>query len=277
MMLPRAVRRLVATAADYDERPPIIVNSLPKSGTHLLLQIVLALPGYRTFGAFIATTPSITMRRRSDGELARRIMKLVPGEICGAHLYFSDVVADAIRQRGAISLFIYRDPRDVFWSEMQYLISMNYWHRAARIARRIRDEDERFKFFLKGLPASGRFVWPNFSNRVVPYLGWLTHSSTFCCRYEDFTCRERVGPTLEALAGYLATRLDVVRRYGEADIARRLRNAIRPEFSHTFRSGRRHEWRLKMKKEHIQALEREVETVVASISSVSPIHTAPGE
>ena len=70
----KLIRRYASSASDFAERPPIIINSLPKSGTHLLLQVVLGLPSYSTYGGFIATTPSLTMRRRSDEALVRVVV-----------------------------------------------------------------------------------------------------------------------------------------------------------------------------------------------------------
>jgi len=39
---------------DYLGYPPVLANSFPKSGTHLLIQILQALPGIRDLGDFLA-------------------------------------------------------------------------------------------------------------------------------------------------------------------------------------------------------------------------------
>lgn len=256
--VPKALSCLSATDAAFQARPPVIVNSLPKSGTHLLMQVALALPGYRTYGTFIATTPSLTMRRRSDAALAKRILRLAPGEVCGAHLYYSDEVREAMARRGAISLFIYRDPREVFWSEMQYLLTMNRWHRSGRIGRRIVDPLARFEFFLKGHGDHGRFEWPAFSDRVKPYLGWLDDGPTFSCRYEDFRSSEAADVVLSRFATYMHDRASCVARCEHDELVGRFRDAIRPEDSHTFRSGRSDEWRTGLSPSQRGALEHEL-------------------
>jgi hypothetical protein len=256
--IPRAYARVSSGRSEYEVRPPVIVNSLPKSGTHLLMQVALALPGYTTYGTFIATTPSLTMHRRSDAALARRVMQLAPGEVCGAHLYFSEGVREAIARRGAVSLFIYRDPREVFWSEMQYLLTMNRWHRGGRVGRHIVDPLARFEFFLKGHGDHGPFEWPAFADRVKPYLGWLDDGSTFSCRYEDFRSPKSVDEVLDRLATYLRSRVSCVARYERDDLVGRFRAAIRPEDSHTFRSGRGGEWRAGLSPAQREALEHEL-------------------
>lgn len=258
--LPKALLRLTSSPSTYVEKPPIVVNSVPKSGTHLLLQIVLSIPGYTTFGGFIATTPSMTMQRRSDATLARMISRLAPAEVCGAHLFHSKAVTRALRERGAILLFISRDPRDVFWSEMQYLLRMNRWHRAGRRARRISDADERFLFFLNGQGSSvgHGFDWPRFSKRVEPYMNWLTEPDTFCCRYEDFVRKDRLNETLDTLAVFIRSRSALARRYENQEIVGRFLSAIQPDTSHTFRSGVPREWQTRLSSGQIKALEAEV-------------------
>ena len=260
LAIAKFLHRISSSEFDYSERPPIIVNSLPKSGTHLLLQMVSGLPGYSRYGGFIATTPTLTMHRRNDEALSRKIARLAPGEVCGAHLYYSESIAEALRQRGAISLFIYRDPRDVFWSEMQYLLTMNPWHRGGRYARRIRDSNDRFEFFLYGtqrLPAIA-FEWPSFANRIEPYLGWLEDSESFSCRYEGFQNSVQLKDTVDTLAAHLRANIPIAGRHDHAAIVNGLLDAIRPEDSHTFRSGKKHEWRTKLTQRQISALEEEV-------------------
>ena len=56
---PRAIARLTASPHDYQTRPPIIVNSLPKSGTHLLMQVAQALLETIQYGSFITQTPCL--------------------------------------------------------------------------------------------------------------------------------------------------------------------------------------------------------------------------
>ena len=52
--IPRAWARHKATPEAFAASPPIVVNSLPKSGTYLLMQIAEALPGTRSHGACCA-------------------------------------------------------------------------------------------------------------------------------------------------------------------------------------------------------------------------------
>ncbi|WP_293418517.1 hypothetical protein, partial [Phenylobacterium sp.] len=58
LQVPRAIERQRSTPASYASSPPIIVNSIPKSGTHMLMQVARAMPGTRYYGSFVARIPS---------------------------------------------------------------------------------------------------------------------------------------------------------------------------------------------------------------------------
>ena len=104
---------------------PILANSFPKSGTHLLVQILEALPDVRDWANFIASTPSLTLKETKGSTSAKRLHNLGSGELVGSHLFYSEEIRAAIKERGILHYFIYRDPRDIVVSEVNYLTKMN--------------------------------------------------------------------------------------------------------------------------------------------------------
>lgn len=76
MQAPRTARRLVSGPKAFQARPPVIVNSIPKSGTHLLMQIARALPDTRYYGSFLAQTPSISLKLRSQDAVNFHIKRI---------------------------------------------------------------------------------------------------------------------------------------------------------------------------------------------------------
>ncbi|GAB3241357.1 sulfotransferase domain-containing protein [Mycolicibacterium hippocampi] len=227
---------LVTDSKDFATAPPIVANSLPKSGTHLLLQITRALPGSRYFGRFIATSPSLTQRERSPAVLARRIARTLPAETLGAHLFHFTEVEVALRRINALHLFIYRDPRDVVISEVNYLAEMNRWHRMHRHFAALPDATSRLKLALEGFDAR----YPEANARMLPYAGWLDVPGVVAIRYENLFGPRQADEIARVVAAW---RLQGGTSADEDALVERLRRAVDPSKSHTFREGGSGKWR----------------------------------
>ena len=224
----RYARRLTSGAAAYAANPPVVVNSLPKSGTHLLMQIAEALPGTRNWGTFIAQTPSRATRPRPQAVLDSLIGRLVPGEVVGAHLHRSPGTEAALRRQNALHLFIHRDPRDVLISEAHYLAHMNPWHALHKPFRAAKDDAARIDMAIEGL---GTAHYPDIATRIAPYLAWIGAPGTVALTYEEMTGPGRAAALAKILAAWRAQGGTGAVR--EEDLAR----AIAPERSHTFHKG----------------------------------------
>ena len=237
---PRAIARLTASPHDYQTRPPIIVNSLPKSGTHLLMQVAQALPGTVQYGSFIAQTPSYSLKERSVGQVVNRIKSLAPGEIVGAHIYHNPAVAKAMDDRNALHLFIWRDPRDVLISEAHYLGEMARFHAMHKTFAAVAGKQDRIRMAIEGVDDR----YGDCTKRVGAYMGWRGEHNTTVLRYEELTDPATQTAHLARIVTALNNRsgndLDV-----QATV-QRLIEAIDPEKSHTFHKGGAEKWRTEM-------------------------------
>ncbi len=135
----------------YSSSPPIFANSFPKSGTHLLLQIVEGFPNTSNYGEFLSSmTSSFLFRRRSPENAGRVISKFLPGEIIRGHLFFNPANAADLKRNNTVNYFIYRDPRDVVVSEAHYLRSMNRSHRLAPYFRELSSIEAAIELSITG-------------------------------------------------------------------------------------------------------------------------------
>jgi len=231
-----AVLQLAVTPAhSWQTRPPIIVNSLPKSGTHLLLQLVRALPRGRYRGGFIASSPSLSQKPRSPGAVARRLDGILPGECLGGHLYHSNEAELALRDRNFLSLFICRDPRDVLISELHYLTEMNHWHRMHRHYACLPDFQARLTLALEGLDN----FYPECNQRFLPYAAWMKSEGTYVIRYEELTGTARRDVLQDILDRFMQRGGQVEDPLG---MLSSMEQAADPSASHTFREGGSGKW-----------------------------------
>ena len=151
LQIPRWWSGVRSCATDFLERPPVLANSFPKSGTHLVFQIVDALPNATNYGAFLASmTSSFRFRERSPENASRFIRGIVPGEIVRGHLFFHPQNAADLAKKNVVHYFAYRDPRDVVISEAHYLREMNRWHRLAPYFRKLPSIDEAIMLSITG-------------------------------------------------------------------------------------------------------------------------------
>jgi len=115
---------------DYciDDLPILFSNSFPKSGTHLLTQI---LAGFTALGPFVDSgLPAIVTydgkdgRQRTEAEILHDLLRLYAGDIAYGHLHAADQVVEFMSQESVASFFIIRDPRDVLVSHVHYVTDM---------------------------------------------------------------------------------------------------------------------------------------------------------
>lgn len=240
----RAPKRLALVAArpdDYLRRPPALANSFPKSGTHLLDQIVAGLPGRENYGAFIASlTSSFQMRSRTTEETVALIRRSVPGELVRGHMFYDPAFEAALQERNFAPYFISRDLRDVVVSGAHYLRTMNPWHRLHKYFKDCSTVEEAILLQIQGLTDRDPAIpFPSLAERFAPYEGWLSSPAACAIRFEDLR-GDRLQASLERIVDFYIARSD--EPIDRAATLARLAAGIAPEKSHTFRKGKKGGW-----------------------------------
>ena len=250
----RDVARLVRPSA-FPSLPPVFVNSVPKSGTHLLTQIVEGLDSNDDWGTFLVSTPSRTMRETAVADVYKEMQKLVPGESARGHLFWHQMLAELISNRHIVSYFIYRDPRDVALSEARYLTSMNRYHRMHRVYRDL-SPDDALMLSINGWTQSGDrgVYYPDIGTRYTRYTGWLTHKDTLAVRFEDLRGADSATWMKSIVTHYVDT--SGHSDSGAKQMLVRAGQLVDPNRSHTYRQGKSGGWRDAYKLEHLEAFHR---------------------
>ena len=231
---------------------PILLGiSFPKSGTHLLNQILLGFSEFAPFAHHIpvsfAAYDGDTGRKRNVDEALAYLDSLRPLDVTAAHLLAWEAVVERVASPSFVPFFIYRDPRDVVVSHVFYIAEMLPDHHHHRYyAEELHSFDERLMVSILGLPDAD-VEFPNIVERFAFYTDWLNHPEVLSLHFEDFIHNRR--ETLGKIFDHVAKRIPnlPIKREKAIDI---LEESINPKNSPTFRSGKTGEWEKYFTDEH---------------------------
>ena len=233
----------------FKDVPPIFGNSKPKSGSHLLLQILNGFTRIMPY-KYVEAEPVRTIRgtggRRSADAVAADLQRVPGGVIGWGYVEASGENVSVLCQPGRVNYFIYRDPRDLLVSQVFFATEMHAGHGMHEFYRSLPDFGERLKIAITGVDRDGlRMV--SVRERYNGVFEWLEQPGVLCLRFEDLV-NDR-DATLHAM-------LDEVEKTGYRIPTPRERAleilvaAIQPKKSHTFRSGRTGNWKEFFTEEH---------------------------
>ncbi|MEN8172260.1 MAG: sulfotransferase domain-containing protein [Chloroflexota bacterium] len=220
--------------------PIIFGNAMPKSGSHLLTQI---LEGLTQFGPFV--DPGFPPVNRSEANhplsneaVLANIQAMRPGDIRYGYLHAHEPYLSLLTSAKMATIFIYRDPRDMLVSHVFYATDLYAGHGMHRYyTETLTSMEQRLNAAIAGV------VEPALSSvrqRYDAYLGWLDCPEILSLRFEDLILDRDAA--LGRLLDYLAA------RGFEPDLTRRqaveaLKARIAPQKSGTFRKGKPGNWR----------------------------------
>ena len=241
--------RFVSLPAPTDGWPALIGISFPKSGTHLLDQILLGFskvaPFSRRLHSFFAGYEGETGRKRSLKETTAWVDSLRPLDIASAHLFAWPEVVERLATPAYLSYFIFRDPRDVAVSHVFYVTEMEKRHVHHEYYAALPDFNARLSASIIGRPDAG-VEFPDIAARFAPYLGWLDHPAVMPIHFEDLV-NDRPA-ALERIVDHFLARVPLA--VPRSRIHEALESSINPAKSPTFRSGRTGEWKQHFTPQH---------------------------
>ena len=233
----------------FDEAPPIFGNSKPKSGSHLLLQILNGFTQIMPY-KYVAADPVRTIekegKRKTKGEILGELETIPRGVIGWGYIEATPENVAFLCRPDRVNYFIYRDPRDMLVSQVFFATDMHEDHGMHEHYRSLPDFDERLRVAITGIDRAGLHM-VSVRQRYEGVFQWLEQKHVMCIRFEDLI--DNRDATLNAM-------LDEVERTGYKIPVRRekalpvLVEAIQPRKSHTFRSGKTGGWRQHFTDEH---------------------------
>ena len=225
----------------FHEAPPIFGNSKPKSGSHLLLQILngfTQIMPYRYVDADPIRTITKEGRRRSAAEILADLKNVPAGVIDWGYVEATEENASFLTGAGRVNYFIYRDPRDLLVSQVFFATDMHEEHGMHEYYNSLPDISARLKVAITGIDHNG-VKMVSVQQRYAGVFQWLEQQNVLCIRFEDL---------INDRDATLAAMLNEVEKTGYQIPTPRekaleiLIESIQPKKSHTFRAGKTGGW-----------------------------------
>ena len=233
----------------FGEAPPIFGNSKPKSGSHLLLQILNGFTQIMPY-KYVEADPVRTIekegRRRTNEEILSDLQHIPRGVIGWGYAEASPENVAFLCQPHRVNYFIYRDPRDMLVSQVFFATDMHEEHGMHEFYKSLPDFGERLKVAITGIDHDGLYM-VSVNQRFAGVFEWLQQEHVMCIRFEDLI--EDRNATLDAMLDEVESmgyKIPTPRERALAVLA----EAIEPKKSHTFRSGKTGAWREHFTEEH---------------------------
>jgi hypothetical protein len=221
--------------------PAVLGNAMPKSGSHLIIQV---LQGLTHLGPFVDPGfPPVNRGETNDKlpveAILRNIRSMQPGDIGYGYLAAQEPYLSALVGAGRATIFVSRDPRDMIVSHVFYATQMHAGHGMHRYYTEVlHSMEERINAAIQGVEEPGAEL-SNIRTKYLAYLGWLEQPQVLCLRFEDLILNRE--PALGQLLDYLEER-GFRPRLGRQAAIETLTASIAPRKSGTFRKGKPGNW-----------------------------------
>lgn len=221
--------------------PRIFGNAMPKSGSHLLTQVLKSLteiapvvnPGFPPVNRDEANRPV------PPAKMLAELQSMRPGDLRYGYIHAQEPYLPLLTAPGWATVFIYRDPRDMLISHVFYAAEIYEDHGMRRYYQQLDGMEERLRAAIEGV-RDPEFQLSSVRERYDAYLGWFDHPEILPLRFEDLILDRSAA--LNRLLDFLESRglrLAVSRSRAVAA----LEAGIAPRKSGTFRKGQPGEWR----------------------------------
>ena len=241
----------------------IMCNSYPKSGTHLLYQILYSIPDYQKWEDIISVQALCGIMNTAD-HIRWKVGSVPDNSIFRSHLMYSPETLEILRSQGNCKqFFIYRDLRDVAVSHARWITKERriFLH---EIYLNKESFDEQLMSSIRGVPVGSplgsNVSQPDIGQDFARWKGWIDDPDTLAVKFEDLV-GERGGSSEETrllLIEKILDRLEVSlsQQQIRSKFASRRMN---PEESHTFKKGgkgQRGGWKDAFNDEHKDAFKQ---------------------
>lgn len=191
--------RLYAQAMFWRTGPKVMINSIPKAGTHLLTTYVQNSPSLMDAHLHIqrwdvlklptgAPTESWDRVSLRDDRLHKLLRTVRGGQIVTGHLYYLAAANEVFASQGFRVVNLVRNPRDMLVSRLHYILGLKRHHLHHALADQYPDGKSRLKALIVG-PDAGKDnvggLFRPYRTMLEGFVGWTDAPDVLTLRYED--------------------------------------------------------------------------------------------
>jgi len=228
--------------SELSRMPVVIGNAMPKSGSHLLIQILL---GLTKIGPFVdpglpPISRSSVNKNLDQAAVVENLHMLNPGDIVYCYLHAKEPFIAELIHNGIASFFVYRDPRDLIVSHVFYATEMHPGHGMHfYYTQKLSSMEQRINAAILGVHEHNAQL-SSVKEKYQNYLGWLDQPTVLSIRFEDLILNRP--DALNRILDHMSARGFEPQPPRQQAIDA-LNSAISPGASGTFRRGQPGEWR----------------------------------
>jgi hypothetical protein len=219
--------------------PVFLANSIPKSGTNLLKQLLLGIPHLSH------QEIKHSIYGHLDDEKMMRILAIRPNEFGIGHIPYSADWDRLLREKGIKQLFLTRDPRDVVVSFVPFMKKFpNLSPMTEYIARDLKTDHDRYLALINGVEnfKDSGSDYPNIDLFFRQFIGWAHAPNTLHLTFEQLTRNKKLQHrTLSRIIRFLYN--NPMRKSQKIQIINKMKQNINPSQSVTFRKGIIGDWK----------------------------------
>jgi sulfotransferase 6B1 len=227
----------------------ILINTVPKSGTHLLLQLVLGIPGVQT---------STSCQEPVSHENIHRLHAMLPNELVAGHMVYSEDIHRFLQTLEIKQIFVYRDFRDTVVSAAHFIANTFHDNHLYHFYDRYLNHrfEDLVSHLIEGIQHPS-YSDPGIYHQFLPLFPWREAPGILALRYEDLVRNQE--------SRYNACKKILDYLYGNTmnenmknHVINLMMQNVKPEKSWTFRREVIGDWKTELNDRQKAALKKQV-------------------
>ncbi|WLD93484.1 sulfotransferase domain-containing protein [Alkalihalobacillus sp. AL-G] len=215
---------------------PFFVNSIAKSGTHLLKQLIEGIPSIKHYDSIYQGTYPLQYQKYKT-----ILSNIPPNHFVNGHLYYSRQYMGLFNSLNLKQIFLYRDPRDIVVSYAYFFMKLKNNPTRRFFVENNYDVKGRCVALINGFEC-GYVSRMNINDWYRQFLGWKYANNVLPISYESL---------VESSKSQKKVLMNMIRFLNIENVpgymkltAKEMQNSVQPQKSPTYRKGKSGDWKV---------------------------------